>query len=741
MVYDISGNLIGDMHWRDTGEVQEGDELELETGVLVQVEDYVEQKDTNLNGLLVDHSQRSSSAKSPLRASAGIGGSISTQFTPSAPKTQGQTQVGAGRMKTLNELLGSKRPQIGKAAPQLMRSPYEQKHATQSPAAVPDQAMKVQKVADKQKSLFQSQPGNSSIRGNSNKGFEPSTATRGEGRDEANLLDREQPMKRNAPSGRYSSAYQKNDAHQIRNQQEAAILPRTAHHNESTHNVQPLHSTRMDASVSVSREGFSRNPASSIQDIGGHSEDFTTTDSENPFGLSPWETPVPAPIAEVEEDDGTPQAEREPPRKKRLLHEETKTSSVIDRVENVIARQSEARPEHSDGTQIAFKRPVPPENPTGKLRLAKGPPRKKLMLGSLVPEKAPASRNIGAEIHQRPKLGKINNSERLISDRQGEQRTSRLSESSSHDGDRFTQDDETLSSNEDSMVENPSAQQNMLMDFGSHGASNHTDPRQSFRQFSSPPPSPAKEQVTRTLRIAPDKPRKKLIFQDLSSHVLEKSRSTSSSGAAAAGFSSASLVASDPKAFNLHRPKAIKEPESPQKPTTTIHNFFKSQTHKSGDCRQTDNSSTQAGETEKSAIPVVLSELQTAKLDFGGNNQQSRLQQSSDTKASFTNSLHRNDRSIEVGKPAITIPTSTTSRQTSLASFVGKRQGPIPEDSNPDSDGDGDAYDNEDDAEEQGPWTREAMFLFDWWPPDRDKPSVAPAEKPTAGPALEMKLV
>lgn len=37
MVYDVTRNYIGDTHYRDDGIVQDGDELELDRGILIQV--------------------------------------------------------------------------------------------------------------------------------------------------------------------------------------------------------------------------------------------------------------------------------------------------------------------------------------------------------------------------------------------------------------------------------------------------------------------------------------------------------------------------------------------------------------------------------------------------------------------------------------------------------------------------------------------------------------------------------
>lgn len=52
MVYDVSSNFVGDMHWRDSGLVQVGHELQLDRGVLVQIGEEIERKEQDLSELL-----------------------------------------------------------------------------------------------------------------------------------------------------------------------------------------------------------------------------------------------------------------------------------------------------------------------------------------------------------------------------------------------------------------------------------------------------------------------------------------------------------------------------------------------------------------------------------------------------------------------------------------------------------------------------------------------------------------
>lgn len=52
MVYDVPRNFIGDTHWREPQEIQDGDELELEKGVLIQVGEVTGRTETDLSELL-----------------------------------------------------------------------------------------------------------------------------------------------------------------------------------------------------------------------------------------------------------------------------------------------------------------------------------------------------------------------------------------------------------------------------------------------------------------------------------------------------------------------------------------------------------------------------------------------------------------------------------------------------------------------------------------------------------------
>ncbi|KAF7713020.1 Uncharacterized protein PECH_003833 [Penicillium ucsense] len=148
MVYDETGNYIGDHHWRANEEVQDGDEMELDKGALIQVGERMETTQTDLTNLL---EKRKSSQGSPQAS-----GSISQTPRASAPT---RSSASSQPFRSLNELLGIKKTQVGHLA-----SPYEERHSVGSSAPTSqadDRASKRQKVqtagpATRNKQLSQS---------------------------------------------------------------------------------------------------------------------------------------------------------------------------------------------------------------------------------------------------------------------------------------------------------------------------------------------------------------------------------------------------------------------------------------------------------------------------------------------------------------------------------------------------------------------------------------------------------
>ncbi|PGH05259.1 hypothetical protein AJ80_08367 [Polytolypa hystricis UAMH7299] len=141
MVYDVTGIFVGDLHWRESGALQDGDELELERGVLVQVGECVERSETDLTELLEKKTRQSTTGSSPARP-------FSPMSRSSAPSTAGESYTPHPRLKSLNELLGIKKNAIGRAGLPT-KSPYEERHRVTSntpPPAASERAPKRQKL-------------------------------------------------------------------------------------------------------------------------------------------------------------------------------------------------------------------------------------------------------------------------------------------------------------------------------------------------------------------------------------------------------------------------------------------------------------------------------------------------------------------------------------------------------------------------------------------------------------------
>ncbi|KAJ5619183.1 hypothetical protein N7510_003167 [Penicillium lagena] len=107
MVFDEQGNFIGDHHWRSGGQVQDGDEMELDKGALIQVGECMGTAQTDLSSLL---EKRKPSQGSP---------QSETQPRPSSLSARPQ----ATQSRSLNDMLGIKRTPIAHLV-----SPYEERH-------------------------------------------------------------------------------------------------------------------------------------------------------------------------------------------------------------------------------------------------------------------------------------------------------------------------------------------------------------------------------------------------------------------------------------------------------------------------------------------------------------------------------------------------------------------------------------------------------------------------------------
>lgn len=134
MVYDEHGNYIGDHHWRTAGEVQDGDELELDKGVLIEVGERMGTTQQDLTNLF---EKRKSSQTSPssnrmssqqLQHSHSQSSQKQTTSMPTAtpsftPTPASSRPSGSQSFRSLNDLLGIKRTPA-----EYRPSPYEERH-------------------------------------------------------------------------------------------------------------------------------------------------------------------------------------------------------------------------------------------------------------------------------------------------------------------------------------------------------------------------------------------------------------------------------------------------------------------------------------------------------------------------------------------------------------------------------------------------------------------------------------
>ncbi|KAJ5360341.1 hypothetical protein N7517_009532 [Penicillium concentricum] len=122
MVYDDQGNFIGDHHWRSSDEVQDGDEMELDKGVLIEVTENMGTTETDITTLYEKRksSQGSPQTKDPVSHVPRTPAHTSTPT--SAPiRSSGSSQS----FRSLNDLLGIKRTPIRHLVP-----PYEERNSS-----------------------------------------------------------------------------------------------------------------------------------------------------------------------------------------------------------------------------------------------------------------------------------------------------------------------------------------------------------------------------------------------------------------------------------------------------------------------------------------------------------------------------------------------------------------------------------------------------------------------------------
>ncbi|KAJ4363444.1 hypothetical protein N0V83_009737 [Neocucurbitaria cava] len=113
MVYDQSRNFLGDTYYKDSNELHEGDELNLDKGVMIEVAEPMGVTQTDLTPLFEKKPK-----EPPVRPNAASQTRPFQRPTSVAPQTTSQL-----RHKSLNSLLGTPRGPIGKSVP--LKSPYE----------------------------------------------------------------------------------------------------------------------------------------------------------------------------------------------------------------------------------------------------------------------------------------------------------------------------------------------------------------------------------------------------------------------------------------------------------------------------------------------------------------------------------------------------------------------------------------------------------------------------------------
>jgi hypothetical protein len=136
MVYDVPRNFIGDMHWKEGEDLQEGDEVTLEKdAVLVQVAESVGRTETDLTEL--KQSAKKSKRTEGVQRSSSPPRNMATPSRNMGPPTArpgsgsvvgGNTQL---KHRSLNALLGTPKGRIGKATLPT-KSPFEARQAEEN---------------------------------------------------------------------------------------------------------------------------------------------------------------------------------------------------------------------------------------------------------------------------------------------------------------------------------------------------------------------------------------------------------------------------------------------------------------------------------------------------------------------------------------------------------------------------------------------------------------------------------
>ena len=122
MVYDVPRNYIGDTHWRNDDIIGDGDEFELDRGVLIQVGEAAGSMEQDLTELLEKRNKPRDSVSGQATSSPMGDPLTTTMASPAVPQTS------LLRPKSLNTLLGTPKGSIGRASIP-MKSPHEMRKA------------------------------------------------------------------------------------------------------------------------------------------------------------------------------------------------------------------------------------------------------------------------------------------------------------------------------------------------------------------------------------------------------------------------------------------------------------------------------------------------------------------------------------------------------------------------------------------------------------------------------------
>ena len=149
MVYDVPRNYIGDTHWRESDRVQDGDEIELDRGVLIQVGEVLGKVDQDLSELL---ERRKRAPDLPTNRKDN---SKSASMNDSRAVVTQPSQI--LRPKPLNEILGTRKGHIGRASIPT-KSPHDLRAELEASPRLEERQSKRRRVEEPPKPQFVAPP-------------------------------------------------------------------------------------------------------------------------------------------------------------------------------------------------------------------------------------------------------------------------------------------------------------------------------------------------------------------------------------------------------------------------------------------------------------------------------------------------------------------------------------------------------------------------------------------------------